>query len=376
MSWRLSVVAAALFAAPLRADEPTQPAWAGVWQGTIGALPVQACLQQSGGGWSFGAYYYRSQNKIIRLTHEPSGAWTEHPGWEDKTTGAWQISANGAQLSGTWQQGAKQLPIALSRVALTADDAAQPCGSRAFIAPRLRPVGMTRKPARNAGIAYTQIDYHVAPWFSEVSITSFAIAPTMPGDAAINRQLLFDPNKADSPADYVWCMSQQLGSTGSDGDFSVGIEPFALTEHFLTAKSYSDQSCGGPHPNSDHSWGIFDRTTGKLLDLARWFSVKGKSKTPFSATEAGFSQLQITPALRRAVMRRMKLEPDCREGISSNDYWYLGLTSKGMVFAPALPRVAMACGEDVVVPFADLAPFLSPYGKANLARLGLRPMGR
>ena len=363
---RLLGLSAALLSAAAGADEPAAPAWDGVWQGTIGALPVRACLQQGGGDYAVGAYFYLSQNKVIRLNHDGAGSWSEHPGFQDASTGAWQIAPGPAGLSGTWQSGGKALPIALTRVAIGQSDSA--CSSRAFMAPRLRAVTQTRKPARENGITFTRITYHPAPWFQDVSITSFAFARSRPGDAAINTALQLDPNLPDGEADYAGCYSGQIGSLGIDGDFGYAITPSAIGPGFLTVGINSDTLCGGAHPNSYYFWRSYDRVTGKPINFARWFAGPDLA----DPAQDGDTSLPIPPALRRAAVRRMTFdEPECRDAVVSSDYWFVGLTAAGVRFTPSLPHVAMACTDDAVIPFAAVARYLTAAGKADLARLGL-----
>ena len=363
----LAVLAGSVLTAPaIAADPAPPPAWEGVWQGSIGALPVRACLQ-SGSGWEVGAYYYLSQNKVIRLEHGSAGSWTEHAGVPDKPGGRWQIDNGGAGLRGTWQGGGKTLPIVLTQVALGPDDQGT-CGSFAFLAPRLRPVTERRTAATINRVAITRIDYHVAPWFKDsVSLSSFAIAPRMPGDAAINRQLGLAPDTPGSDADYQECVSANIAVQGADGSFELLNEPYVLRPKFLTVSQQASYFCGGAHPDSESSWRTFDRATGKLLDPARWF---GKAGSDDGAVDGAAALLMPTPALRRAIVRRMTFGfSECRETVAAANYWYTGLAGTGIVFAPSLPHVAMACSDDVVVPFAALRPYLNPAGKAELTRL-------
>ena len=365
-AWLAGLASAVLTAPAAAADPATPPAWDGVWQGSIGALPVRVCLQ-SGSGWEVGAYYYPSQNKLIRLEHGSAGSWTEHAGVPDKSGGRWQIEQSDAGLRGTWQGGGKTLPIVLAPVALGPDDQSA-CGSLAFLAPRLRPVTERRTAATINRVAVTRIEYHVAPWFKDsVSLSSFAITPRMPGDAAINEQLRLAPDSPGSEADYQECVAANIAMVGADGSFELLNEPYVLRPKFLTVSQQASYFCGGAHPDSESSWRTFDRTTGKLLNPAQWF---GKAGSDDSDADGAAALLMPTPALRRAIVRRMTFDfSECRETVATANYWYTGLTSTGIVFAPSLPHVAMACSDDVVVPFASLRPYLTPAGKSALARL-------
>ena len=49
--------------------------------------------------------------------------------------------------------------------------------------------------------------------------------------------------------------------------------------------------------------------------------------------------------------------------------WTLELKREGIGFTPDLPRVVMACGDEVILSWNQLAPFLSPSGKREVAEL-------
>ena len=77
----------------------------------------------------------------------------------------------------------------------------------------------------------------------------------------------------------------------------------------------------------------------------------------------------LSPAFKRIVLRRLKFaDSECRAVVSEAEYWNIGLDRTGLVFSPSLPHVAMACGDDAAVPFAELGPWLSAAGKAGVAR--------
>ena len=51
------------------------------------------------------------------------------------------------------------------------------------------------------------------------------------------------------------------------------------------------------------------------------------------------------------------------------DTWSLDLRRDGIAFTPDLPRIVMACGDELVVSFRDLQPFLNATGKREVAAL-------
>lgn len=355
-----------LAAAALPASAQAAPAWHGVWQGTIGKLPVRACLQQRSESYSNGSYYYLSRLLPIPLTHEDDGSWSE-----ENDSGGWIVTvAAPGRLTGTWRGGGKSLPIALTRAAVAAGDE-DPCGSQAFIAPRLRPVKITSKPARHDGFAFTELVYDVGPSFPEVGVSSFSYPATRPGDAAINAALRLDPSRPDGDADYLGCMKQALASGGRDGDFQMSYAPALVTPEYLSVAATTGGFCGGAHPDESQWHLVFDRASGKRIDLAGWFTARGVVP---ERGERDSSIRQITPALKALALNHFSFgrgeDADCREAVEQEDYWEIALNRRGIAFTPSLPHVVQACEDAALVPFAQLAPFLSPEGRAGIARLG------
>lgn len=362
---RRLAAALALFATvPAAAEEaPPQP-WEGVWQGTVGTLPVRLCLSQRSETWSVGAYYYLSQLKTIGLDRQDDGSWVEKAGNSDAVTGRWTLRLSGNGLAGEWRQGAKSLPLALTRVAADIADGA--CGTREFLEPRILPVKLREAPKALGKFTYRELTWDVGRGFPEVSLTSFAYAPTQPGDKAILTALRLDPAKREGDADYVSCFQGSLGSLGTDGDFSFGYAPRAATSAYLTVTANAGGFCGGAHPYGDYWWLTFDRKTGRKVDLGTWLTPAAVPRGDWFEDSA---LRPLSPAFRGMVMRRLRFEDrECREVVNQAEYWAIGLDRSGLVFSPSLPHVAKACGDDAAVPFAELAKWLSPAGKAGAAR--------
>jgi hypothetical protein len=361
----------ALLLAALTLALPAQaamPAWHGVWRGTIGRLPVRACLQDRE-SFANGSYYYLSRLKPIALSRDTSGNWSEEADG-GAVTGRWTLSvpASGG-LTGTWRGDGKTLPIALTKVAVAEGDE-DPCGTTAFIAPRLSPVRVTSKPASIDGFGYTELAYEVGPNFPEIGITSFSYPPTRPGDRAINAALRLDPAKPDGEADYIGCMKMALGSLGRDGDFQFSFTPELVTPEYLSVARSSGGFCGGAHPSQSSTHLTFDRASGAGVDLGGWFTARG---VVAGEGEGATSIRKITLALRAVVLKHFPFgqgeDPDCRDAVSSEEYWDLALNRSGIAFAPSLPHVVQACADTSVVPFAELNAFLSSNGRAGIARL-------
>ncbi|MBK6802432.1 MAG: hypothetical protein IPG83_13395 [Novosphingobium sp.] len=354
---------AAVPAAAQDAAAPPQP-WEGVWQGTIGTYPVRLCLSQRSDSWSVGAYYYLSQLKTIGLDRRDDGSWVEKAGSSDAVTGRWTLRPAGDSLAGEWQQGAKVLPLALTRVAADITDGA--CGTREFLAPRIQPVKLREAPKTLARFAYRELTWDVGRGFPEVSLTSFAYSPVASGDKAILAALRLDPARPEGEADYVSCFQGALGSLGKDGDFSFGYAPRAVSAAFVSVTASAGGFCGGAHPYADYWWLTFDRKTGKKVDLGTWLT---PAAVPRGDWFEDSSLRPLSPAFKRLVLRRLRFEDsECRTVVSEAELWNIGLDRTGLVFSPSLPHVAQACGDDAAVPFAELGPWLSAAGKAGAAR--------
>ena len=366
-----ALAALMLLATPLAAQDAPLPPWDGVWKGTIGDMPVMVCLQKGGGDWSLGSYYYLSQMKPIPLRRDEAGNWAEEANGGGPPTGTLHFIQTDNRMDGEWQHGARHLPIALKRVATKKQDDFMTCGSYEYSAPRVRPITRTVKPALVKGAAISRIEYKPARWFEGVALATIAIGPSMPGDRAINAQLEPNPGKPNgfAPGDYLSCMQGALNGGGRDGDYDFAYDLAELAPTFLRVIAQSGSYCGGAHPNNYYWWESFDRQTGRRIDVMRWFTAKA---APRHDAVAGDTEIELTPALRRVVLRHLRFEvAECREAVANADFWFAGVTAKGVIFTPALAHVEMACTNDAVVPYAELTPFFSAEGKKALGRLGL-----
>jgi hypothetical protein len=344
----------------------------GVWQGTIGTLPIHACLtRDEDGKWGTGSYFYLSKLKPLRLEAADQGpdlVERETLGAEQESA-RWRVIRKGADaLGGEWRGGARVLPIALRRVPAAASDDG-PCASNAYLAPRVRPLRVTSAPAAQGTLRYTKLTYSPGPAFPDVNLASFAIAETQPGDKAINAAVRLDPAKADSPGDYLACVRQGLAQTGTDGDYFAELTPSLVPGDFLSADVSIGWSCGGAHPDNASYSLAFDRHTGREVRLASW--LLPSAVTPPESGDTGHS-FRVTPAFRQLLLKRFPFDPqaaECREPVGEEDYWTMAIVATGLGFAPQLPHVVQACEDTAVVPFRELAPFLSSAGREGAARL-------
>ncbi len=366
MLWLLPL--ASLAATPAQAAAPA-PAWQGLWQGTIGELPVRACLSVRGDDSGLGSYYYMSKLVPIAIRQEEGkSVWAEQNSAMDDSGASWTIANAGAQqLSGQWRSGSRTLAIALTRVAFPPNYDG-PCYSAEFQAPRVKPVRVTSAAATNAGVSYTKQTYDVGPGFPDASIAGFAIREQQPGDRAINAALRLDLTKPDT--EYLDCDRLQVAQQGIAGAYSYEAQPDLLTAEFLSASISSGGDCGGAHPDDSTFHRTFDRRSGRAIDLGTWFTARGVK--PWTRRDDGPFH-EIRPALRSVVLRHFKFDDsECREAVGTADLWDIALGRAGLTFTPSLAHVVVACEEPATVPFRELTAWLSPAGRQGVARMGVR----
>ena len=356
----------ALQAGPARA-EAAPDGVDGVWTGTIGTRQVRACLTRRRDELAFGAYYYLDKLVPIELGYRAmSGTWAE--GY-DPGGATWQIALRDRnRITGTWRKGASTLPVTLARVPLARGDGVSgACGSRAFMAPRFKPVTVHRKAERIPGLSFTLLTYDVGPAFPSVWISSFALPGNGAADRAITAAMRLDPMKKDGEADFGSCLSQSLANLGDDGNFNFFYRPERLAGGFLSVLGASDYSCGGAHPDSFSFHRIFDRRTGREVRAAHWFNTRGAVPRQ---TDTADRAIEIAPPLRALVIQHMpQLSTECLRTVERASWWDVGLANRGLVFAPTLPRAVAACGSPVTITAGALAPYLSTEGKAAMARI-------
>lgn len=370
--WFALFCAALLMGVPtlLRAGDPPPPVWQGVWQGSIGTLPVRACLawDRVGPGDAFGSYYYRSKLRTIHLEQQgTSRTWIEgYATPNGPPAPRWTFAEVGHdRLTGTWTGGGRALPFRLARVA--SDDDEAPCGTDAFNGPRWRPLTVKARSASKDGVRYRRLMFEVGPAFPSISMEGFELVG---GDAATRRINAGLRTRVPGPQeDWRGCVSGGLDAHGMDGDLSMTLAPMLITSRWLGAALTQDDDCGGAHPNSGILPVTFDRVTGAVVDLHGWLGDAVMDRSEASAELPP----TVRPAFRRLIIAQAgDLEPECRDALTDQDFWDIGLDRRGLTFRAELPHVSQACAEDVLVRWTTLARFLTPAGRAGRASLSGR----
>ena len=104
-----ALILAALLPSTAMAQPASAPGVAGIWEGTIGTLPVRACFVTREWG-TFGAYYYASQLKLLGLEAQDGapGTFSETGG---EFTARWSVvQAAGDSLTARWTGEGPALP--------------------------------------------------------------------------------------------------------------------------------------------------------------------------------------------------------------------------------------------------------------------------
>ncbi len=204
----------------------------------------------------------------------------------------------------------------------------------------------------------------------EASITTIELREAGPGIAAINADLR--KVLAESRKWAAECNSDSLkGILKQPGYFQQGMEPTWWTDRLLAVSVMTNSTCGGPHPNSDPDYYLWDTTTGKRLAVARWF-------TAAALKTSGGREMQLSPPLKAIVLKHAERarDDDCGEVLRDSDYYLIQPGPAGMVFVPSLPHVVQACADDIVVPYGLLDAFLNGTARRFIAGPATPPAAR
>jgi len=358
------ILALAAAAAAPPADLP------GVWEGSIGNLPVRACFVQREWG-AFGAYYYLSRRRLIPLEAVEGAADAFREGGETRSP-RWLIeSADAARLNARWTGGTRTLPVRLRRLARAEGDEG-PCGSMTFHQPRLAGVRTVTARASKDGVAYTRITLDHGGRF-EITFETFALDGASEAVRRINAEL--GRALAGDPPSWFQCIQDSLGAGPNEGAFDESLAPAMIARRWMSVAHHWDGFCGGAHPDSSNSYRLFDLASGRETDLYDWLNASAvRREGPRGSVE---ELKTLLPAFRDVILSGRRLEEaECEEVIRTTEYWNIGLTREGFVLEPSLPHVVQACGETFTLSFDRLGPFLTEEGAANLRALRAEPPPR
>lgn len=356
----MPLLALALAAAPAAPADPS-----GIWEGTVGTLPVRACFAQQQWG-SFGTYYYLSRQRLIALEAEEgaNGAFREND-LRDASAPRWTIEgADAGRLTARWTHRGRTLPVRLRRIAAAAAEQDQ-CTGMTYHRSRLAAVRTVSARATLEGVAYTRITLDHGGRF-EASVETFAFDGSGAAVGRLNatlRQAL-----TGNPPEWFDCIRSPLARFPSEGSFSKRLAPTLISARWMSVVEQFDHYCGGAYPNHGQRYRTFDLASGREIDLHDWLNGAAVTRERLEGLEEGIRKLR--PALRTLILAGWAPDdPDCAGALEDREFWNIGLRREALVFAPDLPHVAQACGEEFVIPFARLGPFLTAEAAANLRAL-------
>jgi hypothetical protein len=363
----LALAALALPASALpAAEQSSSTSFHGIWQGEIGSLPVRACFgapasQPSGG------YFYLSRLQFIPLEGRGEHVGTYGEGPAGVNAGQWRLAmSGGGVLKGEWSGRGRTLPIRLTRMAAPSSGEETACASRAFHAPRLGGVRAIARPAAVGRFAYTRLVLDHGGRFKGTRVETFRL----PGEGAAERRINAVLRKPLGDGEGSWwdCIRSSHEAGADEGAEDETLAPTLVTRRWLVVRHYTDSYCGGAHPNTETAFLTFDRATGRLVNPLGWLNQRAVTREDAGAGEAGTERLQ--PGFRRVLLAGWKpSEKECRATVSQEDYWSVEVTSTGLVFSPALPRVVMACTEAFKITYSRLGPYLTAQGTGYAAEI-------
>jgi len=238
------------------------------------------------------------------------------------------------------------------------DDAAQPCGSDAFMAPRLTPPKFNEASSTIDGVSYTQIAVDVGKQF-DVSISGFKLKGSGEGIQSINKLLTADMPATAAGSDYAECMKSNLSSSGRDGTYNVSLAPVVLTKSWLVARRSSDDFCGGAHPNAGSIDRVYDLRTGDVEEVEKWFLPEAMQVEDGTSPKGALREIVIKKEITHGSV-------ECSDAYEHANYWNIALSKGGVNFTPSLSHAEAACQESIDVPFAVVLKFMNARGISKL----------
>ena len=369
--WPGMVASAKLTAVPVYTPKASRDL-TGVWEGTVGDQQVMACFDGD-----IGSYYRVQDKQSIWLWAESSLQFAEkdernprNPRWRVR------LQASG-QVIGQRVEGGSQQPLELRRLSIpeaAADEAG--CSSIVYLGKRIEPLSVSEEPFNVGSINLTRLIARPPHNRDDYEYRTFRLPDVDPGSKALNNRLAsFIDLRGPGESGWSECL---LGAGNTGGTFYEMLEPTRIGRRFITANEHRELSCGGTHPDSSNYPRIFDRSSGKEIEIISWLLPRAlDQKTLKLIGPIDFDDepntLPLSAALAKQVLKhadRLKMK-DCSD--VSTDFWSVGVSRRGFVFTPSLGHAVQACGDDVTLPFETLSPFLNAKGKRAVQILRSEP---
>lgn len=337
-----------------------------MWKGTVGAAPVMVCFTAYGEAQT----YYLRHRRGIRLA-PPGGSGPTPEGWaeswgrgpveleelllddnrERRITGLWRLSQKSpAEISGQWTgpSGGSPTPIKLTRV--PTGESNEVCAAP-FYEPIRAAVKPQTAPARFGNRAYDEL--------SSDQGTSFKVPPDTPHAERLNRHAL-DWLRDQS----VVAFECDLNRGGGPAALGSSLKPEVWTDRHLVMQDLLPETyCGGAHGNWSISYSTWSFQQGKLIDTWRW--LRGGDKALVAHTSRGGKTIAsgLFRLIRNAHPRNTPGD-DCSQNLDWMSVNPPYPKADGLVFPTGFSHAMRACGDEVVLSWKQLAPYLSVEGMA------------
>lgn len=318
----------------------------GAWEGTLGKTTVTLeFINTYNEDATAGRYYYGNRLTDLLLTwRDESDAWQEIDP-HGKTTGTLTLACTGDRLSGTWRKpdGKGAQPVMASRIERTH-----------FAQRRLAAlVPQHSAPQSFEGHRYATLSVPEVADVSTVMVLD-AVAGAAAINTTLNKAFLENLEQAQSCAAYGRLMR------GDNAGFAheASSEVLAWNSDYLVIRQFSGGFCGGAHPYHSSPVQVFVTRDGSLEQMSRWLLPQyADSIKPDTA----LGQVLMDGYQKaRGVNEGLQ---ECVDAVSFQaDIWPM---PDGMVFASDSSYAAQACNKEVIVPYAQVQPFLSAYGREH-----------
>ncbi|HEY6968306.1 MAG TPA: hypothetical protein VJA94_03810 [Candidatus Angelobacter sp.] len=147
---------------------------------------------------------------------------------------------------------------------------------------------------------------------------------------------------------------EETDSRGRSWEEQVSVSLFSAD--VLSIVRRSDYYCGGNHPNTVLEPLVYDLHTGKTLDLQDVFEGQKESAPLVDGTVPDGPSHRL---LLQLFLRHHKIQEGCADvEYPPETALKIFFTARGLVVAPELPHVIQACGEEILIPYAELRTHL------------------
>ena len=327
----------------------------GVWLGHIGKNSVVACFDSA----TTGSYYYTSHLYGIELWLDASGRnWNEETDGGE-STGTWRdLVVVDSDMSGQWVAPSAGKPVSIrmhktSELAPAEND--ESCRTAAYDEPRLRATTLKSSPVK-------QVSGHSVITLSARNGELTVVQIQEPGHGIDSLNQTLRRELSQRIVESYECI--QSDSPGEFIDRKDEIKYFK--DGLIAIGETFNGTCGGPYPASSLTVFTYDAMTGEDIDTSQWIRLeKGNFPPELLRLIAG---IEFAPRNGNSPEDEAGVA-ECRAAWLDQDAGFVVWPAvAGLYFSPQFPHVIQACGDDVLVPFKRLEPFLSDAGRKALRR--------